>query len=623
MLAANPCLAPADVTRLLKAAATASVTGAPAGTTNLAVNARAAVAAAAAEASATCGAAGPAAPAPVPMPTPAPATTTTTTTTTTTDATGSPGNSTDDGSSDDSGDAPAGGGRPSFVTPGGGVPSFVIPGSGIVPGVAPGNSGNTPAAVTASNAAAVGAAATAATEAAQSGDSQAVADFVASVSYFAQSLAAAAAAGNSAGGGGASPAAAGAGAPAAATVNATVAANNAAAVSNAAMALLTAASLLNQNVPISQTASGMAAQSQQQASAGGAAPPAPPPPTGIAPDPNGGSPFLAAAAQLNARVTLLAALADTLSSAGAPAGSDDMLSVASAIGAIVAATQFVSPAGATSALSSLAVLAAAPAAVLNASSLAPVAHALGGIIGAANGFANAGDASAAYWDAGYVLDTLARAQGAALAPGASQSVASEQFSLLMRTDLPNNATSTLFTRGLSLPLAANTTIPVAVDPLPAGIFAGATGAVATTLLSMAFNPWAASDAASGVTSVTRISFAAAGGGADMSVANLANALTFSMPSGATSPLAATNASLQAACVFYNTSTSRYDSAGCITRPPVYPAGHTLAWSATTGLASDADLARAWSIRDGGRSRLAARTPSSTAPRRQAARRACR
>jgi hypothetical protein len=663
MLAANPCLTPADVTRLLKASATASVTGAPVGTTNLAVNARAAVAAAAAAVSATCTAA-------------AVGVTTSTTggnttlTTATTDAGGGgfPG-TIGDGNSDGGvadgggngggsggGGAPVGtpggaaggsGGIPSFVIPGSGVPSFVIPGSGIAAGVSPGNSGDTPAADAAANAAAAAAGATAAAEAAQSGDSQAVVDFVASMSAFAQSVAAAAAAGNNAGGaanGGASPAAAAGGAaapnaggnaapnaggnaapnaggaagsnalggaaagtaagtlPSAATTNAAApsAAANAAAVSNAAMALLTVASLLNQNVPVSQAAPSVNAQSQtssgssvqQQATAVGAASEVAA--TGIAPDPNGGAPFLAAEAH-DARATLLAALSDTLSSAGAPAGAADMLTVATALGAIVAATEFVSPAGAASALSSLALLADAPADVLNASSLAPVAHALGGVIGAAKGFADAGDAGATFWDAGFVLDTLARTQGAALSPGASQSVTSEQFSLLLRSDLPSNATSTLFTVGLSLPIgSANTTIPVAVDPLPAGIFAGVTGPVSTTLLSMDFNPWAASDASSGVSSVTRLSFAAAGG-ADIAVTNLANALTFSMPSGAVSPLAATNASLQASCVFYNVTTGRYDGAGCVTRPPVFPAGHTLAWSATTGLASDADLVRTWSI----------------------------
>ena len=151
--------------------------------------------------------------------------------------------------------------------------------------------------------------------------------------------------------------------------------------------------------------------------------------------------------------------------------------------------------------------------------------------------------------------------------------------------------------GISAPGSASAFEPLpasALPPLPAG------GAMSTTFMSLAFNPYSnSSGAALSTSGVTRLELGVHGGGA-LAVGNLSNPIVFTMPG-----VNATNGT-QPVCSFWNTEAQEVDTAGCAGVPSPYPSGHTLAFVNATWpprvngtaffAANDSMLAWSWDIR---------------------------
>lgn len=563
MRAANPCLTPAQLAAVLASTATASVVGAPTGTTNRLVQARAAVAAAATTACASA------------------------TTTTSGGSGGDTGSTTGAGTPPAPGAPVVDGGDSTPGSPGNGqglglglglgqgigngatngIGNAEFPPYGLQPDERPGGgacgdlplppcqganglpSGGIESLASVANTSTSGSGSAASASEVSSlfapGSTQA-ADYVVGMAAYAAAYAAAA----SPGAGNSTPAGA---------------------LGNATAALLNAAAVLNALPPPVAAATGASSSSSASAPATG----------------------FNTAAQTEARETLLATLAGALAG-GAPVSSADAASAAQAVASLASQPALLSGAAATSALDALASLASQPPASLGTAALPPLAAAVSDIVAAAAAqrvaTPGSADAAASMHDAGAVLALLARTQAAALAPGASVALSASAFSLLVRADAPANASSPLFVSGLAAPNSSST-----FDPLPRSLFSGLASqpaAVTTTLMTLAFDPWSAANNGSAITAVTRLLFAAAG--AELSIANLSDAVTFTLPLQAAAS-APTSAAAQPMCMFYDPASGVYETAGCVTMPLQRPAGHILRWANTTGLTSDADLAAAWAV----------------------------
>ena len=111
--------------------------------------------------------------------------------------------------------------------------------------------------------------------------------------------------------------------------------------------------------------------------------------------------------------------------------------------------------------------------------------------------------------------------------------------------------------------------------------------MATTLLSVAYDPYSLLPTAS---AVVTLSFTQQGTGAAYSPSGLNQPITFSLPASSTSdPSAGADV-----CQFFNTTLGTYDTAGCVSMP-ISPPGASISWSANASTPTDASLAGAWTI----------------------------
>lgn len=216
----------------------------------------------------------------------------------------------------------------------------------------------------------------------------------------------------------------------------------------------------------------------------------------------------------------------TTIAASAPRAPPGVLSTASTLALLTAVPGQLTPAAQQAALSALSLLAGAGGSVSPAAAQA-VADALSGISVAATG----GDGSASAAMLAKVVGVL-ESLGASLlsqfsAPGEPPIVISTPvMQMSVALDSPGQS-SRLFSAPLSATGSASR-----FDPLPAGALSAAGGApVATTFLSLAFNPHggAAAAGAGGSSGMTRLQFGAGAGGAEVEVANLSRPITFTLP----------------------------------------------------------------------------------------------
>lgn len=144
--------------------------------------------------------------------------------------------------------------------------------------------------------------------------------------------------------------------------------------------------------------------------------------------------------------------------------------------------------------------------------------------------------------------------------------------------------SRLFSAPLSAPGS-----PSSFDALPEGVFDNAGGgAVSTTFLSLQFDPHSNGSSTDGGSSgMTRLAFGSAGGEVDVS--GLERPITFTLPS-VTLPNG-TNA----ACTFWNATTSTYEQNGCTQLPNPVPPGHGVFWLPNLTTPTDESLAWAWNL----------------------------
>ena len=159
------------------------------------------------------------------------------------------------------------------------------------------------------------------------------------------------------------------------------------------------------------------------------------------------------------------------------------------------------------------------------------------------------------------------------------------------------------TAGNSTPSLAGITAPGAGSvfaPLPPGALAAANGsAVNTVFMSLAFDPWAADNAASAAragttgaplpsTGMTRLAFSSPGGVA-VPVVDLLHPIAFTLP-----VVSASNGT-RAACSWWNASAGVYATRGCVALPNPLPPNHTAYWVSNYTTPTDGALASAWNI----------------------------
>jgi hypothetical protein len=164
-------------------------------------------------------------------------------------------------------------------------------------------------------------------------------------------------------------------------------------------------------------------------------------------------------------------------------------------------------------------------------------------------------------------------------------ITSAAIQMRVQVDAPG-AGSRLFSQNLTATGSAS-----AFAPLPASLFGGAdtSAGVQTTFVSLTFDPFQASDVTGGI---TRLAFSsAAPGAAPMEVSGLSTPIYFTLPP-LTNPLASGE---KPGCTFWDTAALQYSSTGCAGIPYMRPAAHTLSWLADFSVASDAEMAQAWSI----------------------------
>ena len=134
-----------------------------------------------------------------------------------------------------------------------------------------------------------------------------------------------------------------------------------------------------------------------------------------------------------------------------------------------------------------------------------------------------------------------------------------------------------------LPPPPPTPPPAAPSSPPPAPAAPASSAMATTLLSVAYDPYSLLPSAS---SVVALSFTQQGSGSAYHPSDLTTPITFTLP-----PSTAPGGDV---CQFFNTTTGTYDTTGCVTLPTP-PAGLAVAFDPTATTPSDAALAASWTI----------------------------
>jgi len=111
------------------------------------------------------------------------------------------------------------------------------------------------------------------------------------------------------------------------------------------------------------------------------------------------------------------------------------------------------------------------------------------------------------------------------------------------------------------------------------------GAVSTTLLSVAYDPYGLQTS---TTATVSLSFTQQATGSSYAPSNLNTPITFSIPA------SSANASVPDVCQFFNTTTGQYDTQGCIALP-VSPPGASVSFDSTATTPTDASLAASWTI----------------------------
>ena len=212
-----------------------------------------------------------------------------------------------------------------------------------------------------------------------------------------------------------------------------------------------------------------------------------------------------------------------------------------------------------------------------------------------------------------LVNSLADGQASALGPPDSSSgnasasppppvvISTPAFQLQVVQDNPGSPPS-VTTGPITAPGSGSS-----FDPLPAAALAGATGAVRTKFLSLAFDPYSSPSAAAaaGRGGITRLALTSAninGTFAPLPVASLTQLLTFSLPAPTTMGAGgggAAPARLQAACTYWDEAVAAYSSAGCVAQPSPLPGGLSVQWAdnftAGADSAGSASLALAWNF----------------------------
>jgi hypothetical protein len=282
------------------------------------------------------------------------------------------------------------------------------------------------------------------------------------------------------------------------------------------------------------------------------------------------------------RTQLLDALSGSASSASTPAA---LQSTASAVALLVSNPEQVSAAGADSALSILSSLSSAGSdgrgVAVTAAASAAVADGLSSIAAAAQAPSGA-VATSVLSQVSNVVDQLAESQLASLTtPGEPPvTVYSSAIQMRVQLDAPD-AGSRLFSEPLTVVGSASS-----FSPMPASLFAGATGAVRTRFSSLTFDPFGLDTASTGV---TRLAFSTPGGVA-LEVANLHSPIAFTLP-----VLATLADGAKAECQYWDTTALRYSTRGCAGVPDPRPPGHALSLVPDFVASSDADMALSWQI----------------------------
>ena len=300
-----------------------------------------------------------------------------------------------------------------------------------------------------------------------------------------------------------------------------------------------------------------------------------------------------ASSPLNANATAATALRDTLldklvtSSLNFSAvGATELTTLATSVSSLVGKPEQISAAGAASALSLLSQISASgggSGAPLSSSTGNAVALGLSSIVSAATSGSNAAVPASALASVFDVVNTLSTSLVTGVAAGAAPvEILSAAVQMRLQVDVPT-ADNRLFSAGLTAPGSAS-----AFDPLPPNIFAGVdtSAGVSTQFVSLTFDPFGATD----TSGVTRLAFSSATSGAEVPVSGLSTPIKFTIkaPSGLAD-------GTKAQCQFWDTTAKAYSTVGCVGIPQPQPPGHVLDWVAGYTVATDAQMAKAWSI----------------------------
>ena len=310
---------------------------------------------------------------------------------------------------------------------------------------------------------------------------------------------------------------------------------------------------------------------------------------------NGQSNTLDAAATAAAAAQREALMSVLVSTTGSGPASPTALDIsANAVNTLCAVPEELSPAAASSALAVLGSLANTTVPI-SANSAQLITGALTGVSASVNTSAPDGGASTL----GKVLGTLGSlgsSQLSQVAPGEPpQTVSTKSIQMSVLLDHPCPPPPTNCTSLLSGPLSAPGSAAAFSAP-PAGALAGAGGApVATTFISLAFDPNGGSNASAGVATGGLARLAFSSGGVKLNVSGLATPITFNLSAPASTGGGANASNTSVSCSFWNPDAGSYQTKGCVGLPNPFPAGHHVAWVPGVQTPNDTALAWAWNI----------------------------
>ena len=267
-------------------------------------------------------------------------------------------------------------------------------------------------------------------------------------------------------------------------------------------------------------------------------------------------------------------------------GDAELTTLAKSVSGLVGNPAQISAAGATTALSLLTQISSSntgKSTPLSVGTGSAVALGLSSIVSAAASASNTAVTSSTLPGVFGVVNTLSTGLVTGVAADAPPvTILSKAIQMRVQVDVPS-AGSRLFSTPLTAPGSAST-----FDPLPANMFAGVntSAGVRTQFFSLTFDPFLAND----TSGVTRLAFSTPGG-EEVPVNSLTKFISFTLkkPAGL-------GDGTKAVCQYYDTQLRAYSTVGCVGIPQPQPPGHVLAWVPGYTVASDADMARAWSIK---------------------------